>query len=103
MTGNPFAGLFNEGDGALLSFGGNKQLRIRKLEFNRISGNIDIRIMYQLFYEGVHERVPLTLDDKMCLVFSELKYFYYHAPMFGNLKTIKVWVGMDASPEIPVQ
>jgi hypothetical protein len=45
--------------------------------------------------------VPLTLDDKTCLVFFELKYFYNHAPMFGNLKTIKVWVETNSSPGIP--
>jgi hypothetical protein len=36
--------------------------------------------------------VTLPLDDEACLVLFELDYFYNHAPMFGNLKTIKVWV-----------
>lgn len=96
MTGDPFAGLLYGGDGALLPFGGNKQFRVRKLEFNHISGNIDIGITHQLFYESVHKRVPLPLDEKTCLVFFELKYFYNHAPMVGKLKTIKVWVAPDA-------
>ena len=45
--------------------------------------------------------MPLTLDDEACLVFFELKYFYNHAPMVGNLKTIKVWVATNASPDVP--
>ena len=40
--------------------------------------------------------MPLTLNDKTCFVFFELKYFYNHAPIFGNLITIKVWVALEA-------
>lgn len=89
MAGNPLAGFPDDRDRIFLSFGGDKQFRIRKLEFDHVSGNIDIRIAEQFLDQRVHERVPLALDEEPRLVLFELKYFDNHAPMFGNLTLLK--------------
>jgi hypothetical protein len=36
--------------------------------------------------------MPLPLQDEPCLVLFQFEYFYDHAPMVGELKTINVWV-----------
>ena len=98
MTGDPFAGLLDEGNGVLLALGGDKQFRIGELELDHVPGDIDIGIAQKLFDKSVHERMPLPLDDEMCLIFFKLDHFYNHAPIFGNLTSIKVWV----TPELHV-
>ena len=99
VAADPFAGLLDDRDGIFLSFGCDEQFGIGELELYHISCNINIRITQELFDKGVHERVALPLYNEPCLVFLEFEYLYNHAPIFGNLKTIKVWVrryaGMD--------
>ena len=38
---------------------------------------------------------PCPCDDEPHFVFFEIENFYNHAPMFGHLKTIKVWVATE--------
>jgi uncharacterized protein YwqG len=39
--------------------------------------------------------MPFPLYDEPCLVALQLEYFYDHAPMFGDVKTINVWVDQE--------
>ena len=95
VFGQPFAGVPDDNDGIFSALGCDKEFGIRELEFDDIRGNINSRVAEDLIGEGVHEGMPLPLQNEPCLVAFQLEYFYDHAPMVGELKTINVWVHQE--------
>ena len=95
VFGEPLAGIADDNNRIFLSLCGDKEFWVRELEFDDIRGNINRRVTEDLIGEGIHESMPLLLYDEPCLVALQFEYFYDHAPMFGEVKTINVWVDQE--------
>ena len=97
VFGEPFAGVPDDHDGIFFAFCRDEEFGVRELEFDDIRGNINSRVAEDLIGEGVHEGMPLPLQDEPYLVLFQFEYFYDHAPMVGEQKTINVWVDQEAA------
>jgi len=104
IFGEPLARVPDDNDGVFFALGGDKEFRIRELEFDEIFCDVHRRVAENLVGEGVHEGMSFTLNEETCLVVLQLEYFYNHAPMFGELITINVWVsGGGARDAVPLE
>ena len=92
VFGEPLAGVPYDNEGVFFTLGGDEEFRFRELEFDEIFCDVHRRVAEDLVGEGVHEGMSFTLNEETGLVALQLEYFYNHAPMFGDLKTINVWV-----------
>jgi hypothetical protein len=92
VFGEPLARVPDDNERILFTLGGDEEFRVRELEFDEIFCDVHRRVAEDLVGEGVHEGMSFTLNEETCLVAFQLEYFYNHAPMVGELKTINVWV-----------
>ena len=88
----PFACLFDNWKRIFLALCGDEKFRVRELEFYHILCHINVRVAQNLLNKGIHKCMSLSLDEESHFIIFEIEYFNNHAPMFGHLKTIKVWV-----------